>query len=59
MNYSQRLCCLELFEACFPRRLITRYQLLIALLERKFFVLAGTSRNNKGCRGSRVSIALH
>lgn len=28
------VCCLELFEACFPRRLITRYQLLIALPER-------------------------
>jgi len=39
-------CCLELFEACFPRRLITRYQLLIVLLEWKFFVV-GTMDNKR------------
>lgn len=49
--------CLELFEACFPRRLISRYQLLIALPECRFSVLKSEPWTTKDRR--RVDVSLH
>jgi len=49
--------CLELFEACFPRRLISRYQLLIALPECKFSVLKTEPWTTKD--RWRVDVSLH